>query len=381
LLERATDLLPEDDPTRPSLLELLGYATFGAGDFRSSAETLRHAQSAAAAAGQRSIELRARMSELVVLLITNPEQDTEASLGEARAAIAELEPLDDSESLARAWHAVTEVGSARADFALLEEAARRRLELARRADLPRDALWAAVWLTLALTQGPTPVAEAIPRAEQALADFPTDRSIELHLAVLYAYAGRHEEAAETIESARQALLELGERTHEAMNVAWIALLAGHPDRAEPELRTAAEVLEAAGERGDFSRVAAVLAEVLYRLGRDEEAEEWTRRTERATLPEDIVSQARWRSTRASVLARRGEADEALRLSAEAVEWSRRSDGLPLLGDCLFARGEVLRMLGRDEEALPVLEQALAVYERKGIVPSIERTRAELARND
>lgn len=90
-----------------------------------------------------------------------------------------------------------------------------------------------------------------------------------------------------------------------------------------------------------------------------------------------MSQARWRSTRANVLARRGETDEALRLSAEGVEWSRRSDGLPLLGDCLFARGEVLRMLGRDEEARPVLEQALAVYERKGIVPSIERTRTAL----
>jgi class 3 adenylate cyclase/tetratricopeptide (TPR) repeat protein len=377
LLERATELLPKDDPTLPSLLELLGYATFGAGDLRSALETLRRAQSAAAAAGQRSIELRARMSELIVLLITNPDQDIEASLGEAQAAIAELEQLEDSESLARAWHAVTEVGSARADFALLEEAARQRLALARRAGLPRDALWAAVWLTLALTQGPTPVEEAIPRAERALADFPADRSGELHLAVLYAYAGRHAEAAETIESARQALLELGERTHEAMNVAWIALLAGHPDRAESELRTAAEVLEAAGERGDFSRVAAVLAEVLYRLGRDEEAEEWARRSERATLPEDIVSQARWRSTRANALARRGETDEALRLSAEAVEWSRRSDGLPLLGDCLLARGEVLRMLGRDEEARPVLEQALAVYERKGIVPSIERTRTAL----
>jgi hypothetical protein len=42
------------------------------------------------------------------------------------------------------------------------------------------------------------------------------------------------------------------------------------------------------------------------------------------------------------------------------------------------RAEGFRLLGRPEEARPILEEALAVYERKGIVPSIERTRARLA---
>jgi hypothetical protein len=79
-----------------------------------------------------------------------------------------------------------------------------------------------------------------------------------------------------------------------------------------------------------------------------------------------------------VLARRGAAEEALQLSAEAVDWARRSDGLPFLGDALAARAEVLQLLGRGDDARPVLEEALAVYERKGVVPSIERTRAALA---
>jgi tetratricopeptide (TPR) repeat protein len=125
-------------------------------------------------------------------------------------------------------------------------------------------------------------------------------------------------------------------------------------------------------------VAAILAEILYQLGRDDEAEEWTRRSERATLPEQVMGQAQWHSTRAKVFARRGETVEASRLAAEGVEWARRSDGLPLLGDTLYARGEVLRLLGRPDEARPVLEEALAVYERKGIVPSIEKVRTLLA---
>jgi tetratricopeptide (TPR) repeat protein len=125
-------------------------------------------------------------------------------------------------------------------------------------------------------------------------------------------------------------------------------------------------------------VAAVLAEVLYRLGRDEEAQEWTWQSEQASSAEDVLSHSLWRATRAKVLARRGEADEALRLAAKAVGWARRSDGLPPLGDSLVARGEVLRLIGRDNDARPVLEEALAVYKRKGIAPSIERTKLALA---
>ena len=115
---------------------------------------------------------------------------------------------------------------------------------------------------------------------------------------------------------------LGQKIDHAMlslDLTWIALLAGRPERAEPELRAAVEVLEAAGELGYLSGVAALLAECCYRLGRDQEAEEWTRRSEQAASPEDVWAQADWRSTRAKVLARRGER-EGLRLSA------RRSSG-------------------------------------------------------
>ena len=217
--------------------------------------------------------------------------------------------------------------------------------------------------------------------EAALAEFPPERAGEDHLALLYAFAGRHEEAEQAMERSRRVRMELGQEIDHAglsLDLTWIALLAGRPERAEPELRAAAEVLERAGEEGFLASVAAFLAEVLYRLGRDKEAEEWTQRSEQATSPEDVEAQAMWRTTRARLLARRGKAEEALRLSAEAVEWIRRSDNLQVFGDCLSNRAEVLRLLGRPDEARPILEEALSVYERKGIVPSIERTRALLA---
>jgi class 3 adenylate cyclase/tetratricopeptide (TPR) repeat protein len=381
LLRRAIGLLPEDDADLPTLLDVLGSVVFETGELPRALDILRRAQSAAAALGQRTIELRARMDELRTLILADPQQDTDAALAEAHAAIAELMPLDDVESLARAWHAVSMARSMRAEFALSAEAEAQRLELARRAGLRRDALWSAWALAGDLAVGPVPVDEATTRVEQVLDDFSEAAAAGTYLALLYSYAGRHGEAREAIEHSRRVLLDLGQRTIHAgmsMNGGWIALLADEPQRAEPDLRSAAKVLEAAGESGFLSTVAAVLAEVLHRLGDDEEAEEWTRRSERASSPEDVLSHALWRSTRAKVVARRGEAERALRLSAEAVDWARRTDGLPFLGDTLAARVEVLRLLGRTDEARPVLEEALAVYERKGIVPSIERTRALLA---
>jgi class 3 adenylate cyclase/tetratricopeptide (TPR) repeat protein len=382
LLGTASELLAEGDPELPSVLELLGSATFDAGDLRRTLELAQLARSAAAAAGQRGIELRAHMNELRVLVVSDPEHETEPLLVEAKAAIDELTQLGDFESLTSAWNLVTIVAAMRSDFALLEESATNRLEIARRAGLRPQAAWAAGWLLSALAHGPTPVEEAIRRAEQVLADFPEEPPGESHLALLYMFAGRRAQAEGAIERGRRTLIELGQRTLHAamsMNAGWIALLAGEPERAEDDLRTATDVLESAGESTRLSEVSAVLAEVLYRLGREEEAEQWTQRSEQSASADDVLGQALWRSTRGKLLAHRGEADEALRLSAEAVGWARRSnEALFLIGDCLSSRAEVLRLLARSDEARSVLEEALTVYERKGIVPSIERTRTLLA---
>jgi tetratricopeptide (TPR) repeat protein len=263
----------------------------------------------------------------------------------------------------------------------MEEGADHSLAYARRAGLRREAAAATSSVLLALACGPTPVEDAISRAEQALADFDEEqRPGEGMLALLYGYAGRAADAERALERARDSRRELGQPMSYAtasINVGFIALLADKPEEAEQELRAAAELLEAAPDLPALSIVAAVLAEVLYRLGRDAEAEEWTRRSEQVAPPESVLSQALWRSTRAKVLARRGEPDQAMSHSAQAVELAGRSDDLRLLGDCVSHRAEVLRLLGRADEAPPFLEEALAAYERKGIIPSIKRTRALL----
>jgi len=381
LLERATALLPEDDPDLPELLDVLGYAIRDSGDFARSLEVVRRAKSTAAVAGQRSVELRARMLELVLQLMSDPEMESQSVLEEAEAAIAELGDEGDPAALERSWYLITNVASLRSDFGLLERAAASRLDVARKAGLEQTAFWAAVWYTLALCQGPAPVAEATRRAEEVLSFFPGKRSGDSHLALLYAFAGRDAEAQEAIERSRRALFDLGHLSLHAsmgMNAGWIALLAGRLEEAEEVLRESAEALEAGGETGPLSTVAAILAEVLFRRGLVDEAEEWSRRAEQHSSPEDVMCEAQWRAVRAKVLASRGAADDALRLSAEAVEHAGRSDDPPLMGDTLFARAETVQMVGRLDDARAAYADALAVYERKGVVPSIEQTKRALA---
>jgi hypothetical protein len=57
---------------------------------------------------------------------------------------------------------------------------------------------------------------------------------------------------------------------------------------------------------------------------------------------------------------------------------RETDDPRTLADTLLAFGEVLELAGRPSEAVPIVEEALALYERKEILPSVERARARLA---
>ncbi len=369
LLERATRLLSDGDEDLPSLLALLGASIYEAGDTSTALDSLRRAQVAAAAMSQRGVELGARMDELAIRVRGDLASETAAVLAEAEAAVVELEQLDDRASLARAWRAVIEIGFVSDNFGMVGEASKHLLANARLTGIRRDEVWAVRGLAAALTYGPTPVEEAIPRVEHALAAFPQERAGEDHLALLYACAGRFDDAEQAMERSRRVRMELGQNldlAYLSFNYGWIALLAGRPERAEPVLRAAADTLQRRGDSEIFGGIAAILAEVLYQLGRETEAEDWVRKSEHAAPHEPY-----WGATRAKMLARRGETDEALRLSAEAVALARGGDCLMDIGDALRDQAEVFRLLGRHDEERSALEEALVAYERKGIVPSID----------
>jgi Flp pilus assembly protein TadD len=85
----------------------------------------------------------------------------------------------------------------------------------------------------------------------------------------------------------------------------------------------------------------------------------------------------WRRAKAKLLARRGRQAEAEKLAREAVAVSEETDALNDQGDVLMDLAEVLALAGKGDEAAAALEQALALYVRKGSVVMAERTRARL----
>jgi tetratricopeptide (TPR) repeat protein len=134
-----------------------------------------------------------------------------------------------------------------------------------------------------------------------------------------------------------------------------------------------------GETAYLSTVAAVLARALYDQARYDEAETWTKTSQQASSPDDTVSEMTWRATRGRVLARRGDFEAGEALAREAVEIGRATDDPRSLADCLLDLAEVVELAGRGEQAIPLAEEALELYEQKGILPSIEQAKARLTR--
>jgi len=154
----------------------------------------------------------------------------------------------------------------------------------------------------------------------------------------------------------------------------IESIAGTPEAAIPALRFGYDALERMGERGLLSTVAGFLAHALYAQGDFEEAERFSRASEEATAADDVFSQMLWRSSRAKVLARQGDLGRAERLVRDVVELGESTDLLNMRADTLVDLAHVLSLAGRRSDAAAALEEAARLYERKGNVPALERTR-------
>jgi ATP/maltotriose-dependent transcriptional regulator MalT len=143
------------------------------------------------------------------------------------------------------------------------------------------------------------------------------------------------------------------------------MLAGDLAAAEAELRRDYDALERMGETNYISTTAAFLAEVLYRQGDLDGAEEYTKISEELAAQDDVSSQFRWRSVRAKILASRGETADGEKVAREAVAMIQSSDDLNSQGEALIDLAEVLRLAGRNGEAAEMARDALALFEAKG----------------
>jgi ATP/maltotriose-dependent transcriptional regulator MalT len=195
--------------------------------------------------------------------------------------------------------------------------------------------------------------------------------------VLEAMRGDFDTARELLAAGRRALDELGQPVWVAVTgqeAFFVEMLAGDPAAAARTLRQSYETLSGMGERSFRSTIAGLLAHALCELGEDDEADQFSRACEEAAAEEDVFSQVLWRSARAKVLARRGEADAAEAAAREAVAIAERTDLLNTQADALLDLAEVLAQAGRSDEARAAARDAADRFERKGNLPSLERAR-------
>ena len=382
LLWRATALFAEDDPRRLEFVPELGFALDEMGGLTTADRFLGEAGELARRHGDRRAEAYTLLHRAHVRVMAGGTNDE--AIADAERAVAVFEELGDERGLANALERLAHYFTFRGQLAAEANALERALVYAERAGDEHVEATVRGRRMNAAVFGPTPVPTAIRDASETLAwaRSRNNRNLEArcenHLGLLYAMAGNLERARDHVRRSEAAYAELGlPHSGPQEGAGIVEMLAGDPAAAERHLRRGYELHAGFGETAFLSTFAANLAHVLHAQGRDAEADEFTRVSEKAAAADDVVSQFRWRSARAKVLARRKEFEEAEALAREAVQIAAET-GLILWGaDTLMDLADVLRAAGRVDEAIPPIQDALALYEAKGDVVSSAKARAHL----
>jgi class 3 adenylate cyclase/tetratricopeptide (TPR) repeat protein len=385
LFTRAAAATPAGARSRLELLTELGQALFEAGDFTSAEAALKEAVETAEAGGDLALAARARVSRLALDARIDPAIDMDRHRRETERLIEQLEQVGDELGLARAWLLMADVNNSYCRGAEMGESAKRALRYARSCGALREEADSLFWQAVAGIWGPLPAEEGRRQCEQILAASRGRLLVEsagrAGIAFADAMQGRIEDARGQVAASRSILKDLGQRLSygaTSIDEGEIELLAGDAEAAERVLREGFELLESIGETGYLSTVAAGLAEAIYLQKRYEEAEHFSEVSEQTASFEDLASQAGWRGARAMILAQRGEAEKGEDLAREAVDIARRTDYLNTHAWTLHALADVLAMGGRPGQAIPIIEEARVLYDRKGNLVMAEQARTRLA---
>jgi predicted ATPase/class 3 adenylate cyclase len=381
LLSRAVALLPDADADRRRLLPDLGRALHWCGDF-SGIAVFDEAIELAEAADDRRTRSYALLFRASARTSIEPEFAAEEALSEAEQVLRVFEELGDERGQALAWFSLAGYHGMRGQHAEARNASQRALKHATAAgDEPLQAR-ARVSIAFSLLHGAAPLDEVVPYAQSLL-----DQADAKALGGLLGQLGRAQAMRGQFALARRLIAEqvaahedLGNRYLAAVaapTLGVIEMLAGEPAAAERHLRRGYGALEEAGETSSLSTMAALLANAVNAQGRHEEAERYTRISEETAARDDYASQILWRLARARAFAQQGRLVEAERLAREGVTLAEATDNIDLHGDALMALADVFCLAERPGEAVPVIREALRLYEQKGNLVSVDRARSLL----
>jgi tetratricopeptide (TPR) repeat protein len=380
LLERTVVLLAPEDPARATLLPELALALVQAGRLPDADRLLTEAVRAARDRGDDLADAHARTAQFFALVQMDPEAAPMGLSGAFDTLHRTFSAAGDDLGLARLYRAQALGHWLLGRTARAEAAWKRGVRHSRMAGDEQGIADALAWQASAVCFGPKPVPAAIADCEAILDQLRQDRRSQAlsmrPLANLHAMAGHIDVARGLLAESNliHAELGVGMNAASAHDEACVELLAGAPARAEAALRPSIAHLEEMGEKALLATIAGLLARVLVEQGRDDEAWTMTGTLDETAAPDDLSAQILRRMVRAQLLARSGATDEADELSEAAVAIAGRTDWLVDRADALMVRGEVLRALGRDDEAVAAMRKAFDLYTRKGNVVSAARAR-------
>jgi class 3 adenylate cyclase/tetratricopeptide (TPR) repeat protein len=382
LLERALLLLRDNDHTRRTALIDLANALSNARRFLEALEVFDQAVTEAEAVGDVRTKTHGRIGALAVKHFSGRESISRDDVTLERA-VQVFERDVDQLGLATTWRLWAYYWWEAGFLTRAENSARHAVELARKSgDEPLLARSESTYCFI-LFWGPRHVDEVAEEVggKRDWARQRGVRSLEVDalriLARIRAMQGRFEEARVLLRETGEPIGNFGDTlvlVGGFVSAGLVELLAGQPATAERILRRGYRILEEIGGRGQLLHVTTLLARALAQLGRDPEAVAMTRECERLAAEKQVDAQIKWRSIRATALAATGETEAALRLSLEAVGLTRQWDQLDSTAEALADHADVLKRIGRVEEAVDHARRALDVYEAKGNLVGAGRMR-------
>jgi tetratricopeptide (TPR) repeat protein len=379
LLERALSLLPPTE--RPIEMEL-DYLdaldnTVEPLEWEAKAEAMLERRRAA---GDKRGELLTRLTALWAAIRRDPRGRQEELVALADEAVAQFEESGDEFGLTWAWLARAHADQARSRMGDLLVANREMLRHARAIGDERAERTALMNALFADNLGPTPIDEALAHLDEypTLERFYPD--ITGARAMLVARLGRFDDARRLFEDAVRTFEERGLKRAVDMsdhNRMTIERIAGNAEAAEQLGRRASTRLEADDEQAFLSTTVCYWGDALYALDRYDEALECAERGRRLGADDDAITQMLWRQLKAKVLARRGEHAEAAALARAAIAAGEGTEMLDAQAAAYTDLAEVLILAGEGKEATRALEQARALYARKGNVVGERNVRKRL----
>jgi class 3 adenylate cyclase len=384
LLERAVALLPADSHRRLSLLTELARGLQLTGDLGRARQILDEVVERCAETGLVDAGAHARLALVDLLRSADPERAYAELPTLLDSVLPVLEAAGDDRGLALARQLQASSLQYRVRWAAMEEPLEKSLHHAYRAGDRRLVELAESLQVGSMFHGPMPLDQARIRLEELLEQpgaSPWHRaSVQARLGGTVALQGDPTAGRVLVEDARKAFRDLG-RELSVLATAFVGgpveLLAGAPERAAHELRIACDGLAAMGDKAFTSTLAALLGEACWRTGDLDGVSRAVDQSRRLAGRGDVISQVRWRAVQAKLDAVRGNAEEALRLSAEAVQMVVGTDEVVSQGDVLADAAEVQLLLGDGTAGRVLLRDALARYERKGAPQAAAVVRARL----